>query len=198
MEDTTLKAVSLSATWNGSSGITVSGRLANTYPTAWTYAHLEVETPSGQIHVAKYRIGTNVNGEVNRNLWAIAEPGEYIFRLRPWDGGVALEARATVPSEGKDFRAPIVTPTGDGAWVFSSENTEAAARGVYNVYRSRHPVSIMEDFDIDGYVYDNIHTASKNYSIPAGERNGVWYIMVGHSGALPGSIWTPTFFTYGE
>ena len=131
-------------------------------------------------------------------MWAIAEPGEYIFRLRPWDGGVALEARATVPSEGKDFRAPIVTPTGDGAWVFSSENTEAAARGVYNVYRSRHPVSIMEDFDIDGYVYDNIHTASKNYSIPAGERNGVWYIMVGHSGALPGSIWTPTFFTYGE
>lgn len=199
IEDTTLRAVSLSASWSESNGqILVTGRLANTYTDAWTYAHLEVETPSGQIHTAKYRIGTNVNGEVKRSLWAIAEPGEYIFRLRPWDGGETLEARATVPSVGKDFRAPIVTPTGDGTWVFSSENTEAAARGVYNVYRSRHPVSIIEDFDNDGYAYDNIHTESKTYSIPAEQRNGVWYIIVGHAGSLPGSIWTPTFFTYGE
>ena len=82
-------------------------------------------------------------------------------------------------------------------WVISSENTEAAARGVYNVYRSRHPVSIMEDFDYDGYVYNNIHTELKNYSIPTEERNGVWYIIVGHSGSAPNSIWAPTFFTYG-
>lgn len=44
IEDTTLRAVSLSASWSESNGqIVVAGRLANTYTDAWTYAHLEVE-----------------------------------------------------------------------------------------------------------------------------------------------------------
>lgn len=197
--DNSPRATALNATWNeGYGNIDINGRLDYIDNAVVNYAHLEVETPSGQIHTAKYRIGTNTNGEVKRNLWAIAEPGEYIFRLRHWDGGEALEARATVPSEGKDFRAPIVTPTGDGEWLFSTENTEAGERGVFNVYRSRHPVSIIEDFDRDGYVYDNIHTTPPKYRIPSEERNGIWYIIVGHSGALSKSIWTPTFFTYGE
>lgn len=196
--DNSPKATALTAVWKPDSGlISITGMVSNPNPTGWTYARLSVETPSGQTYETKYRIGSNQNGAVARNLWVIPEPGDYIFKLSNWDGGQVMEARATVPNDGRDFTPPIVTADGDGEWLFSTTNVDSASRGVYNVYRSRTPVSIIDDLDGGAYVYNNIHEGSKRYTIPAEERNGVWYIMVGHVGSTRTSSWIPSFFTYG-
>ena len=104
---------------------------------------------------------------------------------------------ATVPAEGRDFRGPTVTSVSDGEWRFSTENTEALANEIYHVYRSRQPINIMEDFSTAGYEYDSVYDGLNTYRIPEEKRNGVWYIVVGHTGPNSSSTWSPTFFTYG-
>lgn len=196
--DNSPKPKTFTATWSQSNGqILLNGQMANAYTDNWTYIRLEVDTPSGETHETKGRIGSNMNGVFSDNLWIISEPGEYVFRVSNWDGGPVMEARATVPSEGIDFTPPTVTSDGDGSWVLTTTNASAAGRGVYDIYRSRNPISILDDYyNGSQYIHAVADTDPGRYTIPTADRNGIWYIVVGHKGSLPGDVWTPTFLTY--
>lgn len=196
--DNSPKPVAFTATWKRDNGhILLNGQIANTYAEGWTYYRLEVDTPSGETHSTKRRTGSAVNGVFTTSLWVIAEPGEYVFRVSHWDGGPVMEARATVPSDdGLDFTPPTVTPDGDGSWILSTTNAGAAGRG-YKIYRSRDPISIIDEYyNGSRYITDVAENDPGRFTIPTSDRNGIWYIMVGQIGT--GGIWTPTFFTYGE
>ncbi len=198
VHDNSPKPVAFTATWDRNNGhILLNGQIANTYTDNWTYFRLEVDTPSGETHSTKRRTGSAVNGVFTTSLWVIAEPGEYVFRVSHWDGGPVMEARATVPSDdGLDFTPPTVTPDGDGSWILSTTNAGAAGRG-YKIYRSRDPISIIDEYyNGSRYITDVAENDPGRFTIPTSDRNGIWYIMVGQIGT--GGIWTPTFFTYGE
>lgn len=199
--DNSPKPKTFTAAWSKSNGqILLNGQMANAYTDNWTYIRLEVDTPSGETHETKGRIGSNMNGVFSDNLWIISEPGEYVFRVSNWDGGPVMEARATVPSVGLDFTPPTVTSDGDGSWTLTTTNASAMGRGVYGIYRSRSPISILDDYyNGSRYITDDalgVDPMLMRFTIPASERNGTWYIMVGHQGSLPGDVWTPTFLTY--
>lgn len=196
--DNSPKPIAFTATWDRNNGhILLKGQIANTYTDNWTYFRLEVDTPSGETHSTKRRTGSAVNGVFTTSLWVIAEPGEYVFRVSHWDGGPVMEVRATVPSDdGLDFTSPTVTPDGDGSWILSTTNAGAAGRG-YKIYRSRDPISIIDEYyNGSRYITDVAENDPGRFTIPTSDRNGIWYIMVGQIGT--GGIWTPTFFTYGE
>lgn len=196
--DNSPKPVAFTATWKRDNGhILLNGQIANTYAEGWTYYRLEVDTPSGETHSTKRRTGSAVNGVFTTSLWVIAEPGEYVFRVSHWDGGPVMEARASVPNDdGLDFTPPTVTPDGDGSWILSTTNAGAAGRG-YKIYRSRDPISIIDEYyNGSRYITDVAENDPGHFTIPASDRNGIWYIMVGQIGT--GGIWTPTFLTYGE
>ena len=196
--DNSPKPTAFTAKWSQSNGqILLNGTMANPAPNTWTYIRLAVDTPSGVTHETKAKIGYNANGVFSDNLWIISEPGEYVFRVSNWDGGPVMEARATVPSEGLDFTPPTVTSDRDGSWALTTNNVSAADRGVYNIYRSRDPISILDDYGSDGrYIYNTVVSDRGRYTIPDSGRNGTWYIRVGHKGNNYGDIWTPTFITY--
>lgn len=199
--DNSPKPIAFTAKWNPDLGqILLNGTMANPAPDTWTYIRLAVDTPSGVTHETKSKIAYDANGVFKDNLWVIGEPGEYVFRVSNWDGGPVMEARASVPNEGLDFTPPTVTPDGDGSWVLTTTNTGAIGRGLYGIYRSRDPISILDDYyNGSRYISDDavgVDPMLLRFTIPASERNGTWYIMVGHQGDSIGGVWTPTFLTY--
>lgn len=195
------KVDSFSVNWNQRYGVFVAEGTVKNLPEDFADYNVdyEVTTPSGVTYKSTIRFFNDY--KFARNFHAINEAGTYTFKVRSKFGGKWTVVAIDIMEGNLDFTPPTVTPNGEaGEYVLTSNNVEAAARGVYNVYRSRSPISLADDFENDSgkYVYDNVHTSDPRvYRIPSEARNGKWYILVGHVGLPDSAVWTYTMTTYG-